>query len=60
MVEYDRKNEKVVVAGPRPRSPMREIPIDEEQGAEDTLDIEGESVSFPLFGEQFLRGLGKD
>ena len=39
---------------------MREIPIDEEQGAEDTLDVEGESVSFPLFGEQFLRGLGKD
>lgn len=29
MVENDRKNQEVVVGGPGPWSPMREIPIEE-------------------------------
>jgi len=57
MIEDDREDEEVVVAWPGPGSPVREVPVEEQQHSQQTLDVEGGAVDFPLFGEQVLGGL---
>jgi hypothetical protein len=60
VIKYHRKDEKIVVTGPRPRPPVREISIEEQQHTQDTLNVETVAHSRPFFRQEVLRDFGKD
>lgn len=60
MVKDDGEEEEVVVGGPRPRSPMREVSVDEQQRSQDGFEGESAVGSLELLAEVVLRGLGED
>lgn len=39
---------------------MREVPVGEEESAEETLDVEGSAVGLPLFGQDLLCGFSEE
>lgn len=60
VVEDHGEDEEVVVGGPGPGSPMGEVPVEEEEHSQQTLDVELGADELPLFGEPLLCVLCED
>ena len=60
MVEDNREDEEVVVGGPGPGSPVREVAIDKKQNPQQTSEVELAPLNFPFLWQVVLAVLSKN
>ena len=60
MVEDDGEDEEIIVGRPRPRSPMRQVAVDEQEYSQHAFDVEVVADHIPFLGQEIFGLLGEE